>query len=525
MLETDDGYSDVVQTGEARRRLANVISVLLPAREYRLECAWTTERPLPAVEEFACKLILVMDGVSPSELGGYFGLSALELDGLVSNLVKNRLVEVADDGTLQPSVMLQAKGLTPDEVPTFTNFETREESAVFDLLALQLVPRRSYTNARFGLPEVPMPDAARSVSPDRIAEAFSEQYRAFLEFARGRTRETFKTRLYKVSSCRARRTLQVPVDMEIWLDASANGELNIYRDAVERLGESQRRPLSTELESCVADYLSQEFLPESSLSAEGYCTLVGDDVLARYANGETLELGRWLADRDAKKTGYGSPDTRALLGPIYLGSNRKTLTNLLKQSEGDDSSQAAHWLPASCPFWAANSSELVDFVPRFERALAHEGNGRLVACFCDSDTLSQKHLKRTFFGRVPNAVLFSGNVALNRMELLVVPGRLVVAQYHLQPSKTSAITLPIGFVSTDPERIAKVTGLLTDRLAASASASVMWSAGSQQIHHLIDFDGLGLIPPGRPEARREIKNGGKATISNGKIVWSQSTQP
>ena len=506
--------SDFLKDQNPKRRLANIISVLLPAREYRLECSWTTERPLPAVEEFACRLILLMDGVSPSELKSYFGLSALETDGLVGNLVKNRLVDAADDGTLMPSAMLQAKGVADGDVPTFTSFETREEDAVFDLLALKIVPRRGYSNARFGLPEIPIPELSKSVSPDRIAEAFGEQSRAFLEFSRGRTKDVHKTRLYKVSRCRPKRTLQVPIDMEVSLEAGANGELNIYRDAIERLGDNRRRALSNELESQVADYLAQASLPSATPSVEEYCELVADEVLARYTRGDEVAIAKWLADRDARKTGYGTQETRALLGPIYLTGNRTTLVNMLKQTEENaGSSQIAHWLPSAVPFWAANSSELVEFAPKLQRALGREDHGRLVACFCGHDS-NDKWLKNKFNSRLPHAVLFSGNVALDRVELLVVPGRLVVAQYHLQPSASSAITLPIGFASTDVERIERVTRVLTNRLLPSTRSSILWSADSQRVQSLVDFRQLGLTPP---VEQMEIS----ANNSSRPIVWKR----
>lgn len=521
MLENSIEHADQVQDERQHRREANVISVLLPAREYRLECSWTTERPLPAVEEFACRLILVMDGISPAELKGYFGLSTIEVDGLIKNLVKNRLVDVADDGGLVPSAMLQSKGVTAGDVPTFTRFETKEEDAVFDLLALKIVPRRNYSHARFGLPEVPIPESGRAVSPDRIAEAFSEQSRAYLEYARGRSRDVHKTRLYKVSRCRPQRTLQVPIDMRVSLEAGANGELNIYRDAIERLGHNRRRALSNELESQVADYLAQESLPPAMPSVEEFCALVGDDVLARYARGNELDLGRWLADRSARRTGYGTPKTRALLGPIYLTGNRTTLFSLLKQVEREEeSSNIAHWLPSIVPFWSANSSELVDFVPRFQRALDSEDGGRLVACFCGEES-SRGWLKRKFHTRLPHAVLFSGNVALDRVELLVIPNRLVVAQYHLQPSPASAATFPIGFISVEDDRIEKVTEVLRDRLQPSIASSVVWSADSQDIHSLVDFSGLGLKDPGgQVDPVKESSGRGKAILRGGRIVWT-----
>lgn len=521
MLDSTIERAGQAEDSSQKKREANVISVLLPAKEYRLECSWTIERPLPAVEEFACRLILVMGGISPAELKGYFGLSTIEVDGLVRNLVANRLVDVADDGVLAPSVMLQSKSVTAGDVPTFTQFETREEDAVFDLLALKIVPRRSYSNARFGLPEVPIPKSGKEVSSDRIAEAFSEQSRAYLEYARGRSRDIHRTRLYKVSRCRPQRTLQVPVDMRVSLETGANGELNIYRDAIERLGQNRRRALSNELESQVADYLAKESLPPATPSVEAFCDLVGDDVLARYVQGNEIDLGRWLADRNARKTGYGTPSTRALLGPAYLTGNRTTLINLLKQAAGgEESSNIAHWLPSSVPFWAANSSELVDFSAKLQRALNRDDGGRLVACFCGEDH-NRSRLKRKFHTRLPHGVLFSGNQYLDRVEIMVVPSRLVVAQYHLQPSAASAITFPIGFVSIEHNRIERVTNVLRNRLGSSGASTVIWSEDSQDIHSLVDFSGLGLpVLRGRKQPTKQSAARGKAVLRGGKIVWT-----
>jgi hypothetical protein len=479
---------------ETTRRIANVISVLIPAREYRLECSWTTERPLPAVEEFACKLILTMGGVTRGELKSYFGLSAIEVDGLVESLERNRLVEVADDGALLPSVMLQTKATSVGDVPTFTTFETKDEDVVFDLLAFRIVPRRSYGNARFGLPELPIPDASRSTSVDQIAEAFSEQFRAYLEFARGRSRDNHKTKLYKVSRCRPQRTLQVPIDMELSVESGPKGELRIFRDAVERLGENRKRPLSNELESCVADYLASESITAESPSIGEFCALVGDEVLARYVAGNDYDLGRWLSDRDARRTGYGDSDTRAMLGPIYLTANRATLLRYLKQTEREDDSVSAiaHWLPADVPFWAANSSELAEFVPKFQKALGEGDTGKIVGCFFGTLSSEGNRLKKKFHGRLPHAVLFGGTPAQDRVEILVVPDRLVVVQYHLRPNISSAITLPIGFVSVDPGRIARVTGIAASRLSKGANASVLWSEDSRDVHSLVEFERLGL---------------------------------
>lgn len=41
-------------------RICNTISLLVPAYQYQINCAWTKEVSLPAVEEFTCRLLLAL---------------------------------------------------------------------------------------------------------------------------------------------------------------------------------------------------------------------------------------------------------------------------------------------------------------------------------------------------------------------------------------------------------------------------------------------------------------------------------
>lgn len=483
---------DVEHDSPTSRKIATIISVLLPAREYKLECSWTNERPLPAIEEFACKLLLVLGEIGVAELKGYFGLSDLEVDGLVKSLLAGRLVELNDLGLLMPSTMLQAKGAVEGEVPALTTFETRDEVAAFDLLTLQLVPRRGYGNARYGLPELEIPEGSRSVHVDRIAESFSSQYRAYLDYSREKSADLHKTRLYKVSRCSGQRTLQVPVDLEVSMEVGPDGELRTYREAVERLGENRKRPLTNELEAMVADFLGAAPLDDTGASFGEFVRSIGDEVLLRYVRGREPDLGSWLSDRERGKTGYGSPLTRGIFGPIYLRSNRMELLRLLKESSAGDCT-SAYWLPAKVPFWGANSSELTDFTHRFQEKLGGKA-GRIVACFSVADASEQKELKRRYHSRIPHAAGFWGGGIQDRCELLVVPGRLAVAQYHVRAQANTAVTVPLGFATIDPIRIERVMAEFAARLAPARRASLLWArgGGSEVLTDFVDFPSLGL---------------------------------
>ena len=107
-------------------RICNTISLLVPAYQYQIKCAWTKEVSLPAVEEFTCRLLLALGEILPGEVRQYFGLSARECDVLIETLVRNKLAMHTSDGHLTPSSMLmdRTRGSSTAS-PSLTKYEER----------------------------------------------------------------------------------------------------------------------------------------------------------------------------------------------------------------------------------------------------------------------------------------------------------------------------------------------------------------------------------------------------------------
>ena len=478
------------------RRTANVISLMLPARMYEFECSWTTEQPLPAMEEFSCRLLLMLGAIYPNDLQNYFGLNNQEREVLLNSLLEKRLAVIDADGSIKPSSLLQAKSLNAaDLVPSLTVFEERQEKAVFDLLSLQLLLRSNYSGTQWGLPEIEADSELMKASQDKICEAFSRQYRAHLDNTRS-SHEAQKTRLYKIGQCQQQRTLQVPIDMAIEFEPIRDHDVRIIRDVSQKIGEARKFPLSNELEAKIADYLGKLKVSDEGISFEKFCELFGDEVLTRYISDNSFDLSAWLLDRDRKKTGYGNPNTRALLGPAYLKNNRleieRWLKNFLAESEEKNVGRI-YWLPSNVPLWAASGSELAEFITHIDKALkkrndSHEG---LVTLFpTEHNDNNFIHRKNSFSSRLPHGIALYNASALDRVELMVFQGLFAIAQYHIQPSKTSGITVPIGFMTSDPDRMARIENVLKERLKNVSNYNVMWSRDKRKLDDLLDIDYL-----------------------------------
>lgn len=475
-----------------KKRLSNVISLLIPAKSYRLQCAWTKQKSLPVIEEYACRILLIFGRLLPLEVQNYFGLSSREREVLVENLIKNRLASIDEEGMLVGSPLLTRQNPSNSELISLTEYEERSELVIFELLTHSLMPRKPFDTSRFGLPELD-PLSGRDFGKENVISNFGKQYRAFLEFSRQNRHEARTTRLYKVSSCEIEKTLQIPINIDIYVQPSNETEPVVSRDAVEMIGSIRRRALTNELEACITDFLAGLKISNDSLSFKDYCNLVNDGVLSRFVHGEDFDFSGWLHARERKETGYGSQDTTAMLGPIYLINNRTEILELLRASRkyGDATSKRqALWLSSDVPLWGANGELLAEFVRKMEEELAEvrsEKGG--VSVLLGFDHKSEiRNLKSKFSNRIPNGIGLKGAAIFSSLELFVIPGELAIAQYHVQPNKESCVTVPIGFITTNGERITHITNMLVKRFSIAESAEILWSKGAATLESLLGVD-------------------------------------
>lgn len=467
-------------------RLANVVSLLVPVRPYTLHCAWTQETPLPAIEEFTCRLLVLLDEVLPGDIREYFGLTHRECEILIDGLIHNRLAVYTDSGHLAPSSMLRTKSQeTPDAFPSLTRYEERVEMPIFDLLTLSIIAPRQQRRYRFGLPQLSVAPECKNMGQQEILEAFGKQYHAYLDLQPRSERESRQSRLYKISSCEPGSIDQIPIDVAIALEPTVTGPVRMTKTAEDKA--NNRRPLTIEMEAKISDFLNAQVIPDIGVSFETYCALVNDDVLTRYIQRGRLDFNSWLNARSEKKTGYGTSQTTAMIGPIYLESNRRTITDFIRERSklwSEDEKHTGLWLASCVPLWAANGELLSEFVYRLEPLLSasREGAGHICALMHEDF----RDNRATFHTRIPNGVTFTGHPLEDRVEIFLIPGELAVVQYHCQPSGDSAITVPIGYVTIDPDRLAVIESLLNLRLAGRPAPRLSWPAKGRTVKELFD---------------------------------------
>lgn len=482
--------TDLINQAAPRARLGNIITVLMPARSYSIGCAWTTEKPLPAVELFACRLLLILDQILPSELQGYFGLTDREREVLVEDLLEHRLVIINPHGYLEASSFLRSQSKGHDEVPMLVQYEERSEQVVFELLSMSVRARKNLSPSMFGLPEIPLPDGIKKISSDDVTESFSKQYRSYLELARRKEHEIKRSKLYKIMGCELKNNLQIPIEIQFSFEGGASGEPKKHIHAIEKVSAASRRPLSHELEAKISDFLGSLDIGTKGISAIEYCSLFNDSTLEKYASDYGFDYSRWLSDRDAHKTGYGSPSTTGIFGPLYLPKNRANIIELVKNGLRDAGApviRKALWYSSDVPLWGANSEDLSEFTRKLEDSLSFGSEERAVLTVIHSgiDKGDSIRAKQRLGGKFRQGVMACDNAPFDRVEILLIPGLIATVQYHGQPNFGSALTVPLGYVTTDEDRVGLIESVLSKRLRLASKLEISWASRKLSLNDLV----------------------------------------
>ena len=163
------------------QRTGNIISLLIPARKYKIFYAITKEEVLPAIEDFSCRLLLILENISFDSLADFFGLTARETEILVNTLLQKKLAVLNEDGLLTPSsLLLNKSNISTEKENSLIKFDEESSSVNFDLLTLRILPNIRYSEDKFGLLEIPTNESQINPSINKIIEEFSSQFKTFL---------------------------------------------------------------------------------------------------------------------------------------------------------------------------------------------------------------------------------------------------------------------------------------------------------------------------------------------------------
>ena len=455
-------------------RLLQSITLLAPVQKISLDIDVTHKAALPAVLESALLLIAQLETVSPSELGGFFGLADHERQVLVDEIIDTGLVRYNDEGDIATTAKLtmQRREGAADEGIAIEDVENHRDFTFVDLCTGYIQPKCN-ADLQKGLPEL-----ARKINRSDFTDLIAEQFRRFQvclpDTKSKRALRSSKARLYRVNRASVGQSgLKQQISLDIHAHSDPLKGIRLDSRLMDYSSEHTRLMESSGLKTEAIDWLHNRKLEAATTTLEDYCDLAKDSVISRYIGSDgKLELGRLLHDRQRRKTGYDNSATqRMMIGPVYAAPNRALL---IKWAERLPRHQRAHqgiWLGATHELFGA-SLGLRSFIKQMNSELGSgERDSRLNLAFqCDEDFRAQRLITNLFGSRTDDSLrIFKTGRSESHLEMLVFPGEqgMAVVQYHaaLDPSLGYAgLTLPIGYFTTDPVQVEHLWAQVQQRI-------------------------------------------------------------
>jgi hypothetical protein len=217
-------------------------------------------------------------------------------------------------------------------------------------------------------------------------------------------------------------------------------------------------------------------------------------LLGQYVAKDTFDLRRYVQEAHlTKASGYHDDRITPMLGALHLKRNAQMLLSRLQaeltrddviprqhsdyERIGEEAGAEAHvpaaadhhdalwWAPQST-LWARSRSAQELSRKIGELLKPQQDGGVAVRVIVPSDRRASRELLQIYRDEFPR--LFSSEISLlnGKLELLLIPERLVCAMYHFHLAH-QAIAVPIGFMSSHPDHLSAVGVLLCGQVRAN----------------------------------------------------------
>ncbi|WP_330130776.1 hypothetical protein [Shewanella xiamenensis] len=450
------------------------VDFLLPAQRFNIQFSYISQKGLPFIREFVLRLIHVAP-MSKSHVANYFGLSRLETEEAVSDLVQRGELELSSDGRL--SLTEKSRGYFSDvgEIPLLSTIQDSGASLSFDLATFSCFSNQNIQDKWKAGIFLKIDDSTVSQSEKLVEKHFQHQFNQILDkdylpnllTLAGNQRPS----VYTVNSVNKLRQLPLRLKSKFQMD---NDGKAVEREDFEELNSSEY------VHELVTIELSRLSRPDNMMSLFKAMVTLGDEDTLKVFDSKTNLVNPNFVE-DLKMLEEHTKSARVtLLGPIYSTSNWDMLLKALApvlakriKTKVDTGGTRFRWIAPSDPYWAKSESFtscLSDFgnksstkhkslyKPTLYLPISDEGNYRAARQW--ETELGQ------FNGEIKGLVegFLDGNV-----EILHLEDELVAVIYHFTQPKSLPVTLPLGFISTDSATVAKIGKLIAEYISGSAS--------------------------------------------------------
>ncbi len=449
------------------------VDFLLPAQKFNIQFSYVTQKGLPFIREFVLRLVHLAP-MSKSQIATYFGLSRLEAEEAVSDLVQRGELTLSNNGRLTLTGLSQGYFTDLGETPQLSAVLDSGASLSFDLATFSCFSNQNVSDGwRAGI-SLQVDNSNASQSEKLVEKYFQHQFNEILDFGflPKSINQDSKDRpyVYTVNAVNKLRDfpLRLTAEFKVGMDGSA-----VEIDDFEQLNSSET------VHTLIATQLSELQRPPNTLAIMQSMMEVGDEDTLKVFDPKTNSVNPQFIDDLQKLEEHDGSARATFIGQIYAKENWQRLQNTLAQildrlnKAKSDSNARFSWIAPSDPFWAKSDRTRAAFSELLNRASTKKKQlykpTLYVPVSGPDDSRSAKswcHEFRSFERSIKGLVegMLGGNI-----EILHLEGELVAVVYHFSQPESLPVTMPLGFISTDKKTVEKIGRIVSDYLDGSSS--------------------------------------------------------
>lgn len=451
------------------------IDFLLPAQRFNIQFSYVSQKGLPFIREFVLRLIHLAL-MSKSQISIYFGLSRLETEEAVSDLVQRGELTLSEDGRIILTNLSQGYFTNLGETPKLSAVLDSGVSLSFDLASFSCFSNQNINDGWRNGVSLKVENNNMSQSEKLVEKDFQHQFNQILDkgfLPKIMSQET-KERpyVYTVNAVNKLRDfpLRLTAEFKIGMDGTA-----VERDDFDQLSNSEL------VHNLIATQLSEVQRPANTLAIMQSMMLIGDEETLKVFDPKTNSVNpRFIEDLQLLEEHNGS--VRAtFVGQIYSQENwdrlQATLAPILvsriKAKSDDMGGSTFTWIAPSDPFWGKSDKLLSAISDIITKASTKDKNLYTPTLYVP---LSGPEDKRT--AKAWNYELRNYSSSINglvegfldgNVEMFHLENELVVVIYHFSLPETLPVTMPLGFISTDKAIVTKLGNIMREYIDGSTS--------------------------------------------------------
>lgn len=449
------------------------VDFLLPAHRFDIRFSYVTKKGLPFIREFVLRLLHI-SSMRPVDIATYFGLSRREVEEAVNDLAEKGDLTFSDKGMVELTQQSRGYFVGLGSTPLVSSLLESGGVFAFELASFNCIGRKRTNEKRAPGLWLKVPDETVANSERIAKKKFQENFlqiqeRGFWEH-QSMEGNTERPSIYTMES--VRKLGQEPLRLTSYLYIDPEG-VSVEREDFSILDDS------SVVQELVTDALASVRKMENSRQIANAMEKLNDQRTRSLLNEHSVDVVKLLAEQQSGKLNDG--EWIPFLGPTYAKGNWELILSYLENASETLKKSKAElldfaWLAPSDGFWgqslrmAACLSEVIDFSTTKGQKPVKLFNPKLyVPATSKLDRRAIGRWKQEFQGYERHVFGLIEGFLDGNVEVLLLPGGFAVVSYHISQPDKFPVSLPVGFITTDKNRLRLISDLVKDYVSGVVS--------------------------------------------------------